>query len=78
MPHANHVWGNYLRSKGFRRKLIPDEKSECYTVRDFCEDHPEGNFVLALSGHVVAVCGGDFYDTFDSGDEVVIYYWEEG
>jgi hypothetical protein len=78
MPHANHVWGNYLKNHGFCRSIIPNEYPDCYTVRNFCEEHPEGNFVLSLSGHVVAVVDGEYYDTWDSGDEIPIYYWYKG
>ena len=77
MPHANHVWGGYLKSKGFRKRIIPDECPDCYTVEDFCKDHPKGNFVLALSGHVVAVCDGELFDTWDSSNEIPIYYWQK-
>lgn len=76
MPSANHVWGAYLKRHGFTRHIIPDTCPDCYTVNDFCRDHPHGMFLLALSGHVVAVQDGDFYDTWDSGNEIPIYYWE--
>ena len=76
MPSANHVWGAYLRSKGFTRKIIPDSCPMDYSVRDFADDHPHGTYILALSGHVVAVADGDHYDTWDSGDETPVYYWE--
>lgn len=75
MPSANHVWGAYLRAKGYRRAILADECPECYTVRDFCRDYPKGRYVLALSSHVVAVVDGDYYDTWDSGDEAPLYYW---
>ncbi len=75
MPSANHVWGAYLKSKGFRRAVIPDECPDCYTVRDFCTDHPTGCYVLSISGHVVAVVEGNYYDTWDSGDQIPLYYW---
>lgn len=75
MPSANHVWGAYLKSKGFARHIIPDDCPDCYTVSDFCNDHPEGTYLLALTAHVVAVVDGDYYDTWDSGDEVPLYYW---
>lgn len=76
MPSANHVWGAYLKSKGFVRRMIPDECPDCYTVEDFCTDNPEGVFLLALSGHVVAVIDGNYYDTWDSGNEIPVYYWK--
>ena len=77
MPSANAVWGAYLRSIGFRRNLIPDECHDYYCVADFCEDHPSGRYILALSGHVVPVIDGKYYDTWDSGGEIPLYYWEK-
>lgn len=75
LPNANHVWGAYLKSKGFKREIIPDTCPDCYTVRDFAEDHPKGMFVLALDNHVVAVNDGDYFDAWDSGNEIPLYYW---
>lgn len=77
MPSANAVWGSYLKSKGFKRKMIPDQCPECYTVKQFAEDHKKGIFILALNGHVVAVENGNYFDTWDSGEEIPIYYWEK-
>ena len=76
MPSANHVFGAYLKRKGFKRYVIPDECPDCYTVKDFCRDHPVGTFILAIHGHVVAVEDGRYYDGWDSGDEIPIYYWK--
>lgn len=77
MPSTNRVWGAYLRERGYRPHFIPDTCPICYTVRDFCLDHPWGKFLLALDEHVVAVVDGNYYDTWDSGDEVPFYYWEK-
>ena len=77
LPSANHVWGAYLREKGFRRAVIPDECADCYTVADFAAEHPDGTYILALSGHVVCVRDGDYFDTWDSGGEVPLYYWHK-
>lgn len=76
MPSANEVWGAYLKSKGFVRKIVPNECPDCYSVADFCRDNPKGTYILALSGHVVTAINGNYFDTFDSGDESVIYYWQ--
>lgn len=76
MPSANHVWGAYLRSKGFERHIIPDTCPDCYSVKDFCKDHPKGRFLLALSGHVVCIIDGNYFDTWDSGNEIPLYYWQ--
>lgn len=77
MPSANHVWGAYLRRKGYKRYIIPDECPDCYTVRDFCRDHSKGVYILAISGHVVCCIDGNYYDTWDSGSKIPVYYWKK-
>lgn len=73
VPTANDVWGAYLRENGYKRHSVNCE--ECCTVDDFCMEHPEGVFILALQSHVVASINGKYYDTWDCGNEEVIYYW---
>lgn len=75
MPSADHVWGSYLHSKGFKRGTLPDTCPDCYTVNAFCDDHPNGRYIVSLPGHVVAVIGGRCFDTWDSSNEVPTYYW---
>lgn len=75
MPSSNAVWATYLKRRGYRRHVIPDTCPECYTVRNFCRDNRRGRFLLATGGHVIAVIDGDYYDVWDSGDEVPIYLW---
>lgn len=77
MPSSNNVWGSFLRSKGFIRIPIPNTCPDCYSVRQFCEDNRSGEFLLATGEHVVAVIDGNYYDAWDSGDEVPIYYWKK-
>lgn len=77
MPSANAVWGAYLRSKNFERKILPHECPDCYTVEAFAGEHRTGRYVLALDGHVVGVVDGNYFDTWDSGQERPLYYWEE-
>lgn len=75
MPSSNNVWGAYLKSKGYKRFIIPDDGIENYSVEQFCQDYPEGTYLLALQSHVIAVKDGDFFDTWDSSGEVPIFYW---
>lgn len=75
MPSANAVWGSYLKSKGYARKIIPDTFPDSYTLSDFAEENSEGVFIVALSGHVVCVKDGIIYDSWDSSGEVPLYYW---
>ena len=75
--NANTVWGAYLKSLGYHKQVIPDTCPDCYTVREFCYDNPKGKYLLATGEHLVAVIDGDYYDTWDSGDEVPVYYWRK-
>lgn len=75
MPSSNAVWGAYLADMGYRRYVIPDTCPACYSVKQFCIDNPKGKYLLATGTHAVTVIDGDYYDTWDSGDEVPIYYF---
>lgn len=77
MPSANAVWGAYLRRIGYRRYMVPDTCPDCYTVGRFADEHPKGTFILALSGHVVCVQDGVIYDSWNSENEIVLYYWQK-
>lgn len=76
MLMSDRLWLSYLRSLGFRPREIPDTCPWCYTVRDFCMDHPFGRYLLATEGHVVAVVNGNYYDIWDSGNEIPLFYLE--
>lgn len=76
MPSSNSVWGAYLIDNGFKRSAIPDTCPDCYTVKDFTDDYKKGAFVLGTGSHAVAVIDGDYYDSWDSGDEVPVFYFE--
>lgn len=77
MPSSNAVWGSYLRRNGFKRYVIPNSCPDCYTVQDFCADNPVGTFILATGTHVVAVKDGDYFDIWDSGNEIPVFYWKK-
>lgn len=72
---ADEVWGSLLRQNGFKRKLVPDTCPDCYTVAQFCEDFPEGTFIVKSEDHVATVVDGILYDSWPSENKVVIYYW---
>lgn len=75
MPSSDSVWGAVLRQNGFYRKSILNSCPDCYTARDFCEDHKYGTYVLGFGGHVATVVDGNLYDSWDSSDEIPQYYW---
>lgn len=78
MPNSNFVWGQYVKKLGFRKAQLPNTCPDCYSVKQFCRDYPRGTFLLATGNHVVTVVDGDYYDTWDSGDEIPVYFWVKG
>lgn len=75
--NTNGVWSAYLAERNFERQVIPNTCPNCYTIADFASDNPEGTFILATGTHAVCVKDGVIYDTWDSGNEVPIYYFKE-
>ena len=73
MPSSNSVWGTLLEDNGFK-KMIP-ECQGCVTIREFAQSHPFDSYVLATGTHVVYLEKGNYIDTWDSGDEVIAYYF---
>lgn len=77
MPSANWIVNSLLYSLGYVMIGLPSSCPHCYTVSDFADDHPSGIYLLGTGSHVVAVIHGDYYDTWNSGEEVPIYYWKK-
>ena len=74
---SNAVWGAYLKSKGFTRDIISNDCPECYTIQDFCNEYPQGTYVIGTGSHAVAVVDGQIFDTWDSSDETPIYFYRK-
>lgn len=73
----NYVWGNLLLRNNFTKHHLPDSCPDCYTVKDFCNDHKKGLYVLGTGDHVLTVVDGDYYDSFDSGNMIPIVYYRK-
>lgn len=76
MPSSNAVTTAYLKKNGFRRRTIPDDCPDCYTIENFCEDHPKGTFVIGTGSHLTTVIDGTLWDSWDSRNETPVYYFE--
>ena len=76
MPSADRVWWKLLEQFGFVRRRLPNRCPDCYTVQDFCEDHPKGVYILGPYEHAVAVINGNYWDSWDSGRTIPTYYFE--
>lgn len=74
---SNSTWDIYLRQNGFSRHAIPDTCPDCYTVEDFCFEHPYGTYVLGTGSHAVCVKDGIIYSTWDSSNEIPIVYYRK-
>lgn len=75
LPSSDAVWGAALRSEGFVRRAIPNTLPDGYTAADFAYDHDRGIYVLAFGGHVATVRDGQICDSWDSSNEVPVYYY---
>lgn len=76
MPSADAVWGKYLYQLGCRPFLLPESCPECLTVRLFCQMYPRGRYIIGTGSHAVAVLNGNYYDSWDSGDQVPSFFWK--
>lgn len=76
MPSSNEVWGAYLAERGWTMHRLQDSCPMCYTIEDFCKDHPDGTFIVATGTHVVCVRNGNYQDTWDSGTKTPMFYFE--
>lgn len=77
MPSSNSVIGAVLKQYGFRRQVIPNTCPDCYSIAQFADDHPTGTYVVGTGNHIVVVENGAIWDSWNSGAEVPVFYWEE-
>ena len=77
MENSNDVWGLYLYLLGFQPFLLPESCPQCVTVKEFCRYFPHGRYIIGTGSHAVAVIDGDYYDSWQSGNEIPVYYWEK-
>ena len=74
---SNAVWNAYLKSKGFTREIVSNDCPECYTIEDFCNEHPKGTYIIGTGSHAVCIENGCIFDTWRSDDEVPIYFYKK-
>lgn len=71
----NDFWIDVLLDLGYEIHYIPNTCPDCITVRRFADHHPHGKYLLGTGSHVIAIEDGNYIDTWDSGDELPIYYF---
>lgn len=77
LPNANSVVNALLIDEGYEREIIPNTCPKCYTISDFAREHPTGVYVVGTGTHMVAVAEGDIYDSWDSSNEIPIFFWRK-
>jgi len=76
MPSSNYIWEKFLLSNGFRKMLLPSTCPDCINISEFSSMYNIGTYIACTGTHVVAVVDGNYYDAWDSGDEIITYYFE--
>lgn len=71
----DRLWGRYLYQAGFVPFLVPESCPGCITIRRFCLFYPEGTYIIGTGSHAVAVVNGNYYDSWDSGEEIPSFFW---
>ena len=75
MPSADAVWGHYLYMKGFEPFVLPSSCPRCITIEQFSKQFSYGIYIIGTGSHAVAIIDGDYYDSWDSGQEIASYFW---
>lgn len=75
---SNAIWNTYLKRKGFKKNVISDDCPDCYTLEDFCNEYPQGSYIIGTGTHCIAIIDGTIFDAWNSSGEVPIYYYEKG
>ena len=76
MPNSDAVWGKYLYQMGFEPFLLPANCPQCVTIRQFSKIFRRGVYIIGTGSHAVAVIDGNYYDSWDSGDEIPSFFWK--
>ena len=70
------LWGMYLKLHGFDQFALPASCPECITINEFTKHYPKGTYIIGTGSHAVAVIDGNYYDSWDSGEEVPTFFWK--
>lgn len=76
MMNSNEAWGWYLYDLGFEPFVLPEACPECVTVREFARRFHDGAYIVGTGSHAVAVVDGNYYDTWDSGNQIPAYFFK--
>lgn len=75
LASSNEVWSRYLLNEGFRKYSVSDDKP--LTIEEFSDIFRHGTYLVCTGTHVVCVKNGNYYDTWQSGQEQIEFYFEK-
>lgn len=71
----DNVWGHYLFNLGFEPFVLPSVCPKCTTINEFTKLYPKGIYIIGTGYHAVAVIDGNYYDSWDSGNQIATFFW---
>ena len=80
-PNGTSNYDIYLERNGFKKHPQPRHEDRTkYTLKEFCEEHKRGVFVVNMPHHLTVVKAGKCHDTWDCSkcDSRVGNYWQKG
>lgn len=77
MPNSSIVWTTLLLDNGYLERSLMDKTQSNYNVDMFCNDYPNGEYVVVADNKIIYIRDGKFYDSIRSSDIVLMYYFEK-
>lgn len=74
-PDSIAVFDKLMKDNDYRKCVITNDKGDCYTIKDFCNEHKHGHFAVFYNGGIVPIIDGHYYAPFDCGNEIAIIFW---
>lgn len=75
---SNYVWQTYLKRLGYRKVIILNSYKNNFTIADFCRINSKCEGLLGTGSHLVYVRNGNYYDNWDCGSKVPIWFFTKG
>lgn len=78
IPVEKATYTEYLFKLGWAKNPQPrKENKRKYTVKEFCELHSKGAYIIKVANHLTYVEDGIIYDTWNCENKTVGNYWSD-
>lgn len=75
--NSDQVLAAVLRKHGFVRGSVAEACPDCYSIKDFAQDNPNGTYVVKSNNHVTTIIDGNIFDAWDSSRRVPLWFWKK-